>query len=58
MRKLVVLSFMTLDGVVQAPGGPEEDSSGGFKHGGWVFQFDDDFIGELMNTQLDHAFMR
>ena len=49
---------MTLDGVVQAPGGPEEDSSGGFKHGGWVFQFDDDFIGELMNTQLDHAFMR
>ena len=37
MRKLVVLSLITLDGVMQAPGGPEEDPTGGFKHGGWVF---------------------
>jgi hypothetical protein len=34
MRKVIVLSFMTLDGVIQAPGGPEEDTSNGFKYGG------------------------
>ncbi len=36
MRKIVVLSFITLDGVMQAPGGPEEDTSNDFKYGGWV----------------------
>jgi hypothetical protein len=39
MRKLIVLSFISLDGVMQAPGGPEEDPTGGFKHGGWVFGY-------------------
>jgi dihydrofolate reductase len=56
MRKLVVLSFITLDGVMQAPGGPEEDPTGGFKHGGWVFPYFDDFLGKVMDGQMDHPF--
>jgi hypothetical protein len=36
MRKIIVLNFITLDGVIQAVGGPEEDNSGGFQYGGWV----------------------
>ena len=44
MRKIIVLSFITLDGVLQAPGGPEEDTSGGFKYGGWSFRYFDEFI--------------
>jgi dihydrofolate reductase len=52
MRKIVVLSFITLDGVMQAPGGPEEDTSGGFKYGGWSFVYGDDTIGELMVKQI------
>jgi hypothetical protein len=41
MRKIIVLSFISLDGVMQAPGGPEEDPTGGFKHGGGVFGYFD-----------------
>ena len=39
MRKIVVLEFISLDGVIQAPGGPEEDTSGGFKYGGWTVPY-------------------
>ncbi|MBI4774740.1 MAG: dihydrofolate reductase family protein [Deltaproteobacteria bacterium] len=56
MRKLVVLSFITLDGVMQAPGGPEEDPTGGFRHGGWVFPYFDDFLGKVMDGQMGHPF--
>lgn len=52
MRKLVVLSFVSLDGVMQAPGGPEEDTSGGFKYGGWTFPFFDEFAGKIMGEQM------
>jgi dihydrofolate reductase len=56
MRKLIVLSFITLDGVMQAPGGPEEDPTGRFKHGGWVFPYFDDFLGKVMAGQMGHPF--
>jgi dihydrofolate reductase len=56
MRKLIVLSFITLDGVMQAPGGPEEDTSGGFKFGGWSVPYFDDFLGQTMSGQMGHPF--
>ena len=46
MRKLIVLSFISHDGVMQAPGEPEEDPTGGFEHGGWVFGYFDDFSSQ------------
>lgn len=58
MRKIIVLSFITLDGIMQAPGGPEEDSSNGFKYGGWVapyFHGSDEAAGELMEKQMKSA---
>jgi dihydrofolate reductase len=51
MRKLIVLSFITLDNVMQAPGGPEEDHAGGFEHGGWLFGYSDDFLLNVMMKQ-------
>jgi dihydrofolate reductase len=56
MRKLIVLSFITLDGIMQAPGGPEEDPSDGFKYGGWSVGYFDDFMGKVMTEQMGHPF--
>lgn len=56
MRKLVVLSFISLDGVMQAPGGPEEDASGNFKFGGWTFPYFEEFAGKEMGEQMGHEF--
>ncbi len=56
MRKIIVLSFITLDGVMQAPGGPEEDPTGGFRHGGWVAGYFDDFLGKVMVEQMNKPF--
>jgi dihydrofolate reductase len=52
MRKIIVLEFITLDGVLQAPGGPGEDTSGGFKYGGWSAPYGDKASGELMQKQM------
>lgn len=56
MRKIVVLSFISLNGVMQAPGGPEEDTSGSFKFGGWTVPYFDEFSGEIMNQQMSMPF--
>jgi dihydrofolate reductase len=53
MRKIIVLEHISLDGVIQAPGGPEEDTSGGFAYGGWAGPYDDDVIGEAVKKMLD-----
>jgi dihydrofolate reductase len=56
MRKIIVLSFITLDGVMQAPGGPGEDTSGGFEYGGWTVPYFDDFSGQVIDEQTGHPF--
>ena len=56
MRKVIVLEFITLDGVIQAGGGPEEDTSGGFAYGGWQAPYSDDVIGTVMNKQMSMPF--
>src|SRR5207237_4142408 len=56
MRKLIVLTFVTLDGGMPAPGGPEEDSSGGFKYGGWSMPLAEDVVGHAMGEQMGHPF--
>ena len=48
MRKVVAATFVSLDGVMQAPGGPEEDPTGGFTLGGWTFHYWDDLMGQAM----------
>ena len=52
MRTITINNFISMDGVVQAPGGPDEDRSGGFEHGGWTVPYWDDVIGEHVGNEL------
>jgi dihydrofolate reductase len=56
MRKIVVLEHISLDGVIQAPGGPDEDTSGGFAHGGWISLYSDEILGTLLRRQMNLQF--
>jgi len=56
MRKIIVLTFLSLDGVMQAPGGPDEDPSGGFEYGGWTVPLSDEFSGQEMARQMRAPF--
>ncbi|HSR28078.1 MAG TPA: dihydrofolate reductase family protein, partial [Actinomycetes bacterium] len=56
MRELIVQTFLTLDGVMQAPGGPGEDDDGGFTHGGWSVNYWDDQMGQVMGEATSRPF--
>ena len=56
MRKLIVQSFITVDGVMQAPGAPEEDTSGGFAFGGWQAPYLDEVVGKILDEELRDPF--
>ena len=56
MRKIIVLEHISIDGVIQAPGGPEEDTSGGFAYGGWISSYSDEVLGSLLRRQMNLPF--
>ncbi len=56
MRKVIVLEFISLDGVIQSPGGPEEDTSDGFAHGGWISPYSDPVVGTVIQKQMSMPF--
>ncbi len=56
MRKVIVLEHISIDSVIQAPGGPEEDTSGGFTYGGWIAQFSDEILGTALRKQMNSSF--
>lgn len=55
MRKIIISTFITLDGVMQAPGAPEEDPSGGFQYGGWSAPYGDEVFNKMLEKQMEPA---
>ena len=56
MRKIKVLEHISIDGVIQAPGGPDEDTSGGFAYGGWIAPYSDEILGTALRKQMNMPF--
>jgi len=56
MRKVIVLEHISIDGVIQAPGGPDEDPSGGFAYGGWISPYSDEILGTALRRQMNSQF--
>lgn len=56
MRKIIAVEHISLDGVIQAPGGREEDTSGGFAYGGWIAPYSDDVVGTALRSQMNMPF--
>ena len=56
MRKIIVINFITLDGVIQAPGGPDEDTSGGFAYGGWISPYSDPILSAVIRKNMNMPF--
>ena len=56
MRKIIVLEHISLDGVIQAPGGSAEDTSGGFEYGGWIAPYSDEILGTFLRRQMNLPF--
>jgi dihydrofolate reductase len=56
MRKVIVLEHISIDGVIQAPGGPDEDTSGGFAYGGWIAPYSDAIFGTTLERQMNMPF--
>ena len=56
MRKITVLEHISLDGVIQGPGGPDEDPSGGFAYGGWIAPYSDEILGAALREQMNRPF--
>jgi dihydrofolate reductase len=56
MRRVIVLEHISLDGIIQAPGGPDEDASGGFAYGGWIAPYSDEVLGTALRKQMDMEF--
>lgn len=56
MRKIITTTFVTLDGVMQAPGGPQEDTTGGFAYGGWSFGYWDEVMSKVMGGFMEQEF--
>lgn len=56
MRKIIAIEFISLDGVIQAPGGSEEDSDGGFSHGGWIDPYSDPVLSSIIRKRMNMPF--